>query len=195
MDYTSIFNQNNGYARMKDLKLAGIHTRTIAGAVQSGNIIRIKPGLYKLADFYQDEFSGFVDVCAANSKSIICLVSAAEYYELTTFNPAKISAALPDNAAKPRAYTLPVKFFYFRGVHYTTEIKSVKAKSGIFRIYSVEKTVADLFRYYNKIGSDIALEVIKNYLKRKDKDINKLIKIGESCGAKKLNQVLEALLG
>lgn len=195
MDFSYIFTKNHGYARMKDLKLAGVHTRKVAAALQEGSITRIKPGLYKLADFYEDEHSNFTDICAANSKAVICLISAAEYYQLTTMNPATVSIALPENSVQPRLHELPLSYYYFRGLHYSIEIETISVKSGVFRIYSIEKTIADLFRYYNKIGSDIVLEVIKNYLKRKDKNIRKLTSVGKTCGAKRLPGVLEALLG
>ena len=82
-----IFNKHNGYAKMQELRKNGVQTRTIAEAVKNGMIEKIKPGLYKLTNYPWDEHGSFAEVNHANMKAVICLTSAAEYYELTTFNP------------------------------------------------------------------------------------------------------------
>ena len=172
----SIFVKHKGYSRMKDLKLAGIHTRKIASALAEGIIEKIKPGLYKLVDYPWDEHSSFSDIYAANPNSVICLVSACEYYELTTFNPSEISVAIPHKAFKFKLEYPPIKVYYFTSKDYETGIVTVKSKSGTFRIYSIEKTLVDLFRYRKKIGDDIVLESLKNYLTLKKRNINELLK-------------------
>ena len=89
-----IFEKNKGFARMKELREAGIQTRDIAAAVDDGKIEKLKPGLYKLIDYSFDESESFAAVCNANKNAVICLLSAASYYELTTFNPFEVYIAL-----------------------------------------------------------------------------------------------------
>ncbi len=69
-----------------------------------------------------------------------------------------------------------MNFFFFRKRFYEIGIESVKTKFGTFKIYDAEKTICDMFRYRNKLGEDLALEGLKNYLKREDADISKLWK-------------------
>ncbi|MBN8545364.1 MAG: type IV toxin-antitoxin system AbiEi family antitoxin domain-containing protein [Ignavibacteria bacterium] len=176
---------NNGYARMKDLKERGIHPREIKKALEDGLIDKVKPGLYKLIDFPWDENSSFVDVYRSNNKAVVCLTSAIEYYGLTTFNPTRISIALPENARLNKIFYPPVKVYYFRDIVYQTGIEKISSKSGEFLIYSVEKTLADLFRYQQKIGDDIVLESLKNYMSSKNRDIALLWRVAEKCGALK----------
>ncbi|MDP4116148.1 MAG: type IV toxin-antitoxin system AbiEi family antitoxin domain-containing protein [Bacteroidota bacterium] len=178
----TIFVKNKGYARMKDLKLSGIHTRKIAAARKDGVIERIKPGLYKLVDYPWDEFSGFSDIYTANSNSVICLVSACEYYGLTTFSPSEISVALPRNTHQFKLTFPPIKVYFFTMKYYGTGITTVKSKSGTFKIYSIEKTLVDLFRYRKKTGDDIVLESLKNYLAQNKRNINKLLECAQQCG-------------
>lgn len=184
----------NGYARMKDLKSIGIHPREIKKAVENGTIDKIKPGLYKLLDFPWDENSSFMDICKSNSKAVICLTSAIEYYGLTTFNPSFITFALPMNVKVNKINYPPIKAYYFRDKVYEMGIKTVASTGGNFQIYSVEKTVVDLFRYRQKIGDDIVLESLKNYLSSRKRDINLLVKYARECGSlKKMTPYLMAL--
>jgi len=162
----SIFHQQNGYARMKDLKRAGIHTRNIAAAQRDGIIERISPGLFRLIEFPWDEYAGFTDIAAASKNAVICLTSAADYYGITTFNPTEVSVALPHNGSKFGLAFPPLKLYFFPAKYYEFEIRHVKTVSGSFKIYSVEKTLIDLFRYRKKIGDDIVLEALKLYLTR-----------------------------
>jgi len=191
-----IFEKNKGYARMVELKKANIHTRRIAQAVQQGIIEKIKPGLYKLANYEHDEHESFAEVNHANTKAVICLTSAAEYYGLTTFNPSYITVAVPHNTPKFKLDYPPIKVYYFADSYYWPGIETLKTKSGIVRIYNKEKTIGDLFRYINKIGEEIAVESLKTYLQnRKERNIPKLIEYAEICGVKKkIEPMVKAIL-
>lgn len=180
------FQNHAGYTRMKDLKKAGIHTRIIAQALEQGIIKKIKPGLYKLSDFPWDEHTGFVDVCMANLSAVICLLSALEYYDLTTFVPAEIQVAVPHNSVPFKLDYPPVKVYYFREPIYSSGIDEIQTVQGRFKIYKPEKTVCDMFRYRNKIGEDIALESLKNYLNRHDSHVNKLLEFAKITKVEKI---------
>ncbi|MGQ9848302.1 MAG: type IV toxin-antitoxin system AbiEi family antitoxin domain-containing protein [Bacteroidales bacterium] len=191
-----IFKKNNGYARMMELRNSGIQTRDIAKAIERGLIEKIKPGLYRLVNYERDEYESFVEVCYANKKAVICMVSAASYYELTTFNPSEIYVAVPNNTDKFVLSYPPIKVYYFINRYYSPGIETLKTKSGIIRIYNKEKTIGDLFRYINKIGEDIAVESLKTYLQnRKERNIPKLIEYAEICGVKKkIEPMVKAIL-
>ncbi|MFZ1520421.1 MAG: type IV toxin-antitoxin system AbiEi family antitoxin domain-containing protein [Ignavibacteriaceae bacterium] len=193
---TKIFKKNNGYARMMELRTSGIQTRDIAKAIKNGIIEKIKPGLYKLANYEHDEHESFVEVCHANKRAVICMLSAASYYELTTFNPSEIYVAVPNNTDKFALSYPPIKVYYFADSYYSPGIEILKTKSGIVRIYNKEKTIGDLFRYINKIGEDVAVESLKTYLQnRKERNIPKLIEYAEICGVKKkIEPMVKAIL-
>jgi predicted transcriptional regulator of viral defense system len=191
----TFFQQHSGYGRMKDLKASGIHTRTIAKAVSDGTIEKIKPGLYKFVEFPWDEHSGFVDICMYNKKSVICLASALEYYDLTTYLSAEIQVAVPHNTDRFDLEYPPVKVYYFTDRYYSKDIKEMKTSQGMFRIYQKEKTICDMFRFRNKIGEDIALESLKNYVKQRDSNLNKLQQTAREMQIEKvINPYLKALI-
>lgn len=181
---------------MMELRNAGIQTRDIAQAVEKGIIEKIRPGLYKLVDYPWDEHVSFADVCNSNMRAVICLVSAASYYELTTFNPSEVYAAVPNNTDKFILKYPPIKVYYFANSYYSPGIEILKTKSGTVRIYNKEKTIGDLFRYINKIGEDIAVESLKTYLmNKKGRDIHKLLEFSEICGVKKkIEPMIKAIL-
>jgi len=191
-----IFRANKGYARMSELKNAHIHTRNIARAVNEGTIEKVKPGLYKLVNYPWDEHGGFADVCNSNKKAVICLLSAADYHQLTTFNPSEIFVAVPNNTDKFILQYPPIKVYYFGDNYYEPGIETLETKSGTVRMYNKEKTIGDLFRYMNKLGEDIAVESLKEYLKnRKGRNISKLLEYSEICGVKKkIEPMAKALL-
>jgi predicted transcriptional regulator of viral defense system len=192
-----IFEKNKGYARMVELKKANIHTRRIANAVELGIIEKIKPGLYKLINYEHDEHESFVEVCHANKRAVICMLSAASYYELTTFNPSEIYVAVPNNTDKFVLTYPPIKVYYFADSYYSQGIETLKTKSGIVRIYNKEKTIGDLFRYINKIGEDIAFEALKEYLRNRRKmNIPKLLEYASICSVRKKIELLsKAIVG
>ncbi|MCK6603376.1 MAG: type IV toxin-antitoxin system AbiEi family antitoxin domain-containing protein [Ignavibacteriaceae bacterium] len=181
----SVFQEQNGYARMHDLKIAGIHTRKIAAAVKTGEIEKIRPGLYRLAEYPRDQFSSYYDIYAANDKAVICLVSASAFHELTDYIPEETSIALPRNYTSFAIEYPPVNIYYFPEKHLKSGAEFIITDNGRFKVFSAEKTIADLFRYRKKTGDDIVLESLKNYLSRKNRDINKLLEYSAESGVQK----------
>ncbi len=179
-----IFHNHNGFARMQELRNNGIQTRVVAKSVADGIIEKIKPGLYKLIDYPWDEHSSFADVCNSHKKVVICLTSAASYYDLTTFNPSYITVGVPHNSPGFKLEYPPIQVYYFSHKYYETGINEIDTKSGFIKIYDREKTICDLFRYRNKIGYDIFIESLKNYIKLRKRNLNKLFEYAETLRVK-----------
>jgi predicted transcriptional regulator of viral defense system len=175
------------YATMKELRDQGFQTRDIKALKEQGKIDKIKSGLYKYSDVsYANE--GFVDVCKSVPKGVICLISAMDYHYLSAINPDKIHIAIPHSEKEIDIAYPPVKFYYFRDSFFELGIQEIQTEMGSFKIYNAEKTICDMFRYRNKLGEDIALEGLKNYLKRKDANINKLWEYAIKCRVKTIVQ-------
>lgn len=171
----NIFRERYGYAYMKDLKAKGIHTDTIRKLQSEGKIEKVKAGLYKLADMPVLTNQGMIDICIAMPEAVVCLHSALSYYELTTTIPSRIMIALPREKKPSKLLYPPVEVFYFSQNMYRSGIKQVQTDNGIFKIFDQEKTIVDCFRYRNKLGKDVAIEGLKNYLSKNTYDTNKLI--------------------
>lgn len=151
---------------MFEMKQAGIHPRVVSDMLKKGEVERIKPGFYKLREYPWDENSSFLDICMAEKRAVICLLSAASYYELIMHNPSEVSIAVPQNTDRISIEYPPVKIFYFSGMHYSSGIDIVKNTGSSFRIYCKEKTVVDLFRYRNRLGEDLAIEALKEFFRQ-----------------------------
>ncbi|MCX6162882.1 MAG: hypothetical protein NTV87_16300 [Ignavibacteriae bacterium] len=182
-DITKYIKQQGGYATMKGLKEAKYQTRDIRKYVNQNMIEKVKPGLYRLPDtgFYKNVNLSFVDACNAIPTGVICLGSAINYYNLSTYNPREIHIAVLNSEKPVKIIYPPVKFYYFRKNQYETGIEIIKTKYGDIRIYDIEKTICDIFRFRNEYGDEIALESLRNYTKRKDADYNKLRRYSKIC--------------
>jgi len=181
-----IFGTHNGFARTKDILAAGIHGRDMRRMRDGGKIIRVKRGLYRLAEIPLISNQGFIDLARAVPKGAICLLSALSYYELTTFNPSIISMAICRGSREPKIEYPPVEFYHFSKKQFEAGINEIKIKGHKIRIYCPEKTICDCFRYRNKLGIDMAKEGLSEYLKRKDRNLEKLLEYAEICRIKPL---------
>jgi len=178
--------KRGGYVTLKELKKASFQTRDISKLIDSGEIEKIKPGLYRLPvrSFGSNVKATLIDVCRAIPGSVIALISALDYHQLTTFNPSEVYLAIP-HASKPGKIIFPpVKTFFFRDRFYSLGIETVKTSDGTFRIYNKEKTICDMFRYRNKLGEDLAVEALKNYLSTKKKNLKLLQEYAVQCQVK-----------
>jgi predicted transcriptional regulator of viral defense system len=183
----SLFKKGTGYLYMRELKAAGVQPRVIAGLVRGGLLEKIKSGLYRLSNAPDgDGPRSYYDVAAAIPKGVICLQSALAYYGLTTQNPGEIWVAVPNSYRPPTISFPPIKLIFFRGHWYSTGINTVYHGRNVLHIYSPEKSICDAFHLRNRIGEDIAIEALKNYLARKNAAASKLIKIATICGLKNI---------
>jgi len=183
---------------MKDLKAASFHTRTIAKLLDDGIIEKIKPGLYHLIGMESigEIPQSFADLAHQVPKGVICLISALEYHHLTTFNPSEVHVAVPQSDKFPKIDYPPIRKFYFPERFYSSGIEHIHDGNTKIKIYSAEKSIADIFRYRKKLGEDIALEALKTYLRRKNANINRLRKYAEICQVKTIMiPYLKAIVG
>jgi predicted transcriptional regulator of viral defense system len=183
-----VFNERNGFARTKDILKAGIHHRDIKRLRDEGQIVRVKRGFYRLFEVPLISNQGFIDIASAVPEGVICLLSALSYYELTTFNPSVISIALPRGARKPKIEYPPVEFYYFSTKQFEAGVDTIRINGYKIRIYCPEKTICDCIRYRNKLGLDVAKEGLTEYLKRKNRNLEKLLEYAEICRVRPLLQ-------
>lgn len=190
-----IFKSHKGYARSEDILTQGFHSRDIKSILDKGIVIKVKNGLYRLADTPVISNQSFIDLAYAVPEGVICLLSALSYYELTTFNPSIISMAIHRKSWRPKIKYPPVEFYYFSTKQFKAGIDEIKIKGHRVRIYCPEKTICDCFRYRNKLGLDVAKEGLSEYLKRRDRNLEKVLEYAEICRIKRLLETwLNALI-
>jgi predicted transcriptional regulator of viral defense system len=129
-------------------------------------------------------------------EAVICLTSALAFHEFTTFVPTAIAFAIPRSNKSVRLSHPPAEPHFFSSNQYKAGTEHTDTKAGPIRIYGVEKTVCDLFRFRNKIGEDFAFEGLKEYLKLRNRDLTKPMKFAEICRVKAIvSQYVKAIVG
>ena len=173
--YKKVFEKHNGLLRASEAIRLGIPEHMVYEMVQKGELIKEARGVYRLTDRDPLGNPDLVQVSLLVPKGVICLISALYFYELTTQIPHSIYVALPQNAGRPRLKHPPLEVFWV-----TTSLHSVGVDVHVLdgvkvKIYNREKTVADCFKFRKRIGEDIALEALKDYVNQPNLDVVKLL--------------------
>mgnify|MGYP001727420628 FL=1 len=180
---------------IQELKDKGLSYYKINQLVKQGILIKLNKKYYENTNFDGEE-SDFYYAYAYVPNGVICLLSAAVYYNLSTYRPDAIDIAIP---RKARVSTLPewpeLKIYYFTDERFSVGAEIIEVGKNKFRIYDIEKTVADIVFYREKTGVEETKEVLSNYLHRKDRNLNKLIRYAEMLKCKDtINKYLEVLV-
>jgi predicted transcriptional regulator of viral defense system len=160
----TIFQQHSGTLRTSQAIRLGIAPRTLYALRDAGQIVEVTRGVYRLPDAPSSEHSDLVQVAQRIPKGIICLISALAFHNLTTQIPHQVYVALPLDAEKPRLAYPPVRLFWLSQASYSAGIEEHFLAGVTVRVYSREKSIADCFKYRNKIGLNVALEALKEGL-------------------------------
>lgn len=183
------------FVSIQELKNEGYSYYKINQMVASGKLASVNKRYYENL-MYSGEPNDFYAVSAVSEKGVICLLSAAVYYSLSEERPSAVDVSLPRGTRIPNQLEWPaMSFFVFSHERYQTGIKTVNEDGNIFRIYDVEKTICDIVFYRNKIGFEPAIQIVKNYLKRDDRDLNKLMDYAEKLHVETaMRQFIEVMI-
>lgn len=189
------FLRNGGTLSMSDALREGVTRYTLYSMLEEGRLERLSRGIYRLADLPPLGFPDFVTVARRIPGGVICLISALAFHELTTQIPHVVWIALKRLSRVPRIDWPPVRVVSFSGDAYSAGIQTHELDGIRIPIYSPEKTLADCFKFRNKIGRDVAVEALGNYLRAGRTDIEALMGYARICRVGKvIRPYLEALL-
>ena len=152
-----------GMVRPRDLNADGITHQYLQSLARRGLLERRGRGLYAVAgaqDLF-DERETLSEVAKRLPGGIVCLLSALRFHDLTTQAPFEVWVAVEHSAYVPRDPSLPLHVVYFSGTALTEGIEEHVVNGVRVRVYNPAKTVADCFKYRNKIGLDVALEALR----------------------------------
>jgi len=156
-----------GILRSRDAVRAGIARTYLQQAVERGEIERVGRGIYTLAGRATTEYQTMLEVTRRVPNGIICLLSALRLHELTTANPHEVWIMIDQKARKP-AFTLPLIRVVRSARKLLSEgIEEKRVGSLTLRVTNPARTVSDCFRYRNKIGLEIAIEALRECLRKK----------------------------
>ncbi len=164
-----LFTAHGGMLRTSSAIRLGIHPRTLYSLRDSGEIESVGRGLYRLSTSPPLTSPDLVPVAIRIPRAVVCLISALAHHGLTTQVPHAVDIALPSHAQIPKIDGIPLRVFWYSEPSFSAGIDVITIDDVPVRIYSPEKTVADCFKYRNKIGLDVALEGLRTWRDRKPK--------------------------
>jgi predicted transcriptional regulator of viral defense system len=184
-----IIKELGGVIRTSEALRAGIHPRTFYSLRDQGAVETLSRGVYRLAVLPAISNPDFILVASRVPQSVICLISALSFHEITTQVPHEVFIALRQGVKAPKIDFPPLSVHLFSKTSFEAGIITHEIDGVAVRIYSPEKTIADCFKFRNKIGMDVVLEALKMYKNRQVKmNIADLMKYARICRVEKVMQ-------
>jgi predicted transcriptional regulator of viral defense system len=178
----------------RDLAERGIHRQVLTRLVAEGGIERVARGVYRLPDRSVTEHHALALVAAAVPHGVVCLLSALQYHGIGTQLPADVWIALDRRAWRPTLAHPPLRIVRFTGKALTAGVEIHSVEGRRVRIYGVAKTIADCFKYRNKIGLDVALEALREAWRTRRFKMDELDRYAAICRVQRvMRPYLEAL--
>ena len=192
---TAILSEDQKIFSMQELKSRGFSQYKVNKLVSEGKLIKLNKSYYENTA-YRGEESDFYYIEVYAPKGVICLLSAAVYYHLTTFIPDAVDVAIP---RKAKVSTMPdrpqLNVHHYTDDRHALGVTTVREGKNKFRIYDMEKTVADIVFYKEKVGIEETKEILVAYLRRKDRNLDRLLKYAKLMKCEKvLRQYLDVLV-
>ena len=173
----------------------GISRYSLYKMRDSGLLEQVSRGIYRLADLPPISNPDLVTVSLRFPKAVVCLISALSFHGMTTQIPHEVSVAVPRDARMPSLDSPPVHAYKFSAEAFAAGIEKHQIDGVAVHIYSAEKTLADCFKYRNKLGMDVVLEALKLYRSQKKSRMSELLKYARVCRVEKIMKpYLEASL-
>jgi predicted transcriptional regulator of viral defense system len=196
-ELVSFFKHNGGIVRFSAILKAGFHPDSLKSLVKEGKIDKIARGIYKLTgqNYAFKRYPDFVTASLQAPHGVICLISALSFHEITTEIPRYVNIAIPQGTHAYRIKYPPVKFYFFDSASWKSGIEKHKIEGYEIKIYSLAKTIADCFKFRNKIGINIAREALKSAVKEKGVRPTEIMYYAKICRVDKVvKPILEAML-
>lgn len=150
-----------GVLRPRDLAARGLPRAYVGNLAREGLVERVGRGLYRSLSVALTEQHTLAEVGRRVPQGVVCLLSALRYHDLTTQSPTEVWLALDSKARTPKTDLLPLRIVRFSGAALTAGIEEHLVEGVPVRVYDPAKTVADCFKYRNKIGLEVALEALR----------------------------------
>jgi predicted transcriptional regulator of viral defense system len=173
----------HGIVRSRDIEAIGFQRQYLVRLHRQGKLNRPARGIYTLpdADVTVTEHHSYAEVAKRVPKAAICLLSALAFHEITTQSPPSVWIALRKGARKPALTSPSLRIVRLSGPSLTEGIENHHVEAILVRVYSAAKTVADCFKFRNKIGLDIAIEALKDCLRQKKASVNDIYRYAKIC--------------
>jgi predicted transcriptional regulator of viral defense system len=190
-----VFRQRGGLLRTSEALRLGIHPRTLYELRDANRIVQLGRGLYRLAEAPETEQLDLITVAAKVPDGVICLISALSFHGITTEVPHEVYLAVRHGKEQPRLDYPPLRVFRFSDETISAGVQKHKMEGVKVRLFNPAKTVADCFKFRNKIGVDVAVEALKSGLARGKAKPVQILHYARLCRVERvIRPYLEALI-
>src|SRR4051794_1940052 len=195
MDSALQFLRERGSLRPRDLAVRGIPADYLDRLRRRGLADRVARGVYACPDADVGEHHSLAEASRLVPGGIVCLLSALRFHELTTQAPHEVWIALANKAWTPKVSCPRLRIARFSGPALSEMIEEHEVEKTTVRVYSPAKTVADCFKYRNKVGLDVAIEALRDCWRRKRASMDDLWRAAKVCRMEKvMRPYLESLV-
>ena len=193
--FIEFLKKKGGMVSYKEIIKAGFNKAFLKDNLDSGRIQKVDRALYRLSDGFTLSYPDLVAVSIKVSKGVVCLLSALAFHEVTSEIPRYINIAIPRGAWANKINYPPVKFYHFASKAWEAGIEKQKIEEYQIKVYSLAKTIADCFKFRNKIGMDVAREALKIAITEKGVQPKEIMQYAEICRVDNIiKPILEAML-
>lgn len=175
MDYVLKLARIKGVLRASDLDEQNIPRVYLSRLVDRGLLFKTGRGLYVASDAEFTEHHSLAEAARRVPTGVICLLSALVFHNLTTQLPNQVWMAIAPNAWKPKVDQPRLRIVRMSGSALKEGVDEHTVEGVTIKVFNPSKTVADCFRYRNKIGTDVALEALREYHRSRRGSINELM--------------------
>ena len=189
--------RSGGVFRTKDALEAGLHRRALYALRDAGLLVEISRGIYRLADAAATPYIDLIAVSRRSPRGVICLNSALSFWDLTDEVPAEVHLAVPRGSRPPSIDYPPTHVHVFAADTFDLGHENIRLESGDgINIYSPERSVVDAMRLRSQVGTDVAYEALRRYLRRPGASSGNLLRLARQLRAGgPMSDALEVLTG
>lgn len=181
-----IFRKHGGQLRMSDAVKMGITRYMLYSMRDKGIIERVSRGIYRLVEMPAISNPDLVTVSLRFPRAVVCLISALSFHDITTQIPHEVSVAIPRDSHVPFLDYPPLQVYTFAEQAYRSGIEMHMIDNVAVKVYSAEKTLADCFKFRNKLGMEVVLEGLKLYKTRKGFQVDEILRFAKICRVEKV---------
>jgi predicted transcriptional regulator of viral defense system len=177
-----------GIVRPADLEIFGITRARLYSLVQKGLVERCGRGIYVARNHALTAEHVLAQAAKLVPSGVLCMLTALRFHGLTTQSPAEVWIALQEKARKPRLDYPRLRIVRFSGAALTEGIEAHSVEGVNIRVYSAAKTVADCFKFRNKIGIDVAVEALRDFSRMHRGGATELARFARICRVTRVMQ-------
>ncbi len=189
------FEERGGVVRFSSVIKAGFHSDLLSDLYKKKHVKKIARGLYCLSTFEFDSHHDLIIATLQAKHGIVCLISSLYFHEVTGEIPKVVDMAIPKGTRMNKVTYPPVRFYKFSNKAWEAGIEEYQSSGHSFRVYSLAKTIADCFKFRNKIGVNIARSAMKVAINEKKVKPTEIMKYAKVCRVDKIiKPILETMI-